>query len=113
MYALAKKLFVTSERGHPVTELPARRESLEDGEIQTGKTEHAFEKSLPRIRQTLYTSKYVELGPDSVQGCKCFVSQLVTERCTFKVSAASPVAESIAELSLICTGKRTRLLPLS
>lgn len=44
MYALIKKLFVTSERGHPITELPARRKSIKDGEIQTGKTE----KSLPR-----------------------------------------------------------------
>lgn len=33
MYALIKKLFVTSERGHSITELPASRESLEDGEI--------------------------------------------------------------------------------
>lgn len=32
-YALIKKLFVASERGHSITELPASRERIEDGEI--------------------------------------------------------------------------------
>lgn len=78
---------------------------------ETGKIQHAFEKFLPQIRQTFYKSEYVELGPDSVQGCRCFVSQLMTKKCIFKGSAASPVAESIAELSMIFSGRRTRLLP--
>lgn len=33
MYALIKKLLVASERGHSITELPASREKIEDGEI--------------------------------------------------------------------------------
>lgn len=33
MYALIKKLFVTSERAHSITELPASRQSMEGGEI--------------------------------------------------------------------------------
>lgn len=72
-----------------------------------------FEKFLPQIRQTSNKSEYVGLGPDSVQVCRCFVSQVVTTKHGSKGSAASPVAESIADLSLIFSGKRTRLSPLS
>lgn len=57
MYALSQKLFVTSERGHSITELPASRESIEDGEIQRNWKHIARILKIPAMNQANFLQK--------------------------------------------------------
>lgn len=58
-YALIKKLFVASERGHSITELPASRERIEDGEILRSWKNTAHICRIPDMNQANFTKASV------------------------------------------------------
>lgn len=78
----------------------------------TGTIQHTFEVFLMCIRQTLQ-KQVCRTWSRLCASMQMFCSQAVTKNCVFNRSAASPVAESIAQLSLSFSEKRIRPLPLS